>query len=1069
MVDPTENELHFDLDMLLPESIDGFDSGAQTVESKSAEIPSTIGRYQIQSLLGEGGFGRVFRGYDEQLERIVAIKVPHLHRIGSTATLEKYLDEARTLAKLEHPAIVRVHDVGTTENGLPYMVSNYVDGRSLAATLKKRELTLRSGVLILTRIAEALAYIHASGIVHRDVKPANILLSQDDQPFLADFGLAIRDEVIEKDGRRAGTPAYMSPEQARGETHLIDGRTDIFSLGIVLYQMMTGKLPFYTKGQSDGIRKLLERDATPPRQLNTSVPHELERICMKALAKRPSERYSSATDFANDLSIFAENAQEEDQKFISSGATGTTQSASSNTRIDIVPRGLRSFEKHDAGFFSQLLPGPYSREWVPENLLFWQRRLLNIENNFENIRIGVLYGPSGCGKSSFVKAGLVPLIQEEVHTVFVEATTGDTEARILRGVRKRFPHLSVESDLVDSLAEIRRGSKDKRLLIVIDQFEQWLNGRPDQENSALALALRQCDGISLQCLILIRDDFWLAMSRFASIIEIPLRQNQNIMLVDLFSKAHARQVLTLFGVAYGCLPDKEGLSEEQNKFLDRAVNELSEEGRIIPIRLSLFCEMVKSQPWEISTLEKLGGVQGIGARFLEESLSSSVAPASHRVHESAARNVLRLLLPDKGGNLKGNMQPEDRLRAAAGYEQQPVAFAELIDVLDGTLRLIAPTDPAGSLSSMESQSASGDGSRYYQLTHDFLVPELYTWLNKKKRETRRGRAELRLAEYAGLWSGKPVAKFTPGWLEWLNIRWHSSPNSWNRTEKKLMKVARARHLRNSLLALLACVFLVAGGLWWINNNRIRGIVSQLRVAQTDQIETLVDKLAPSPSGVPNALKNMLQSPQSEEAELRLRLGLLQHDTQQADWLEQRALVESMPLVQIIARQLAKVEHKLSSDTKSLIANATSNPQQSLRAAFLVSQFSEIQSSDKDNPGQAAELIRQNSTWIVGAILDHLESAPQDFIAVQAGFAPVNKLLRNDLSEIALTPNKSLRRNYATALLVSYCKQEPNQILDYMLVASPEQYDFFMPELERHLENLKFSMLETANRILDTNV
>lgn len=219
--------------------------------------------------------------------------------------------------------------------------------------------------------------------------------------------------------------------------------------------------------------------------------------------------------------------------------------------ITIVPKGLRSFDANDAKFFLDLLPGARDEHGLPESIRFWKHRIeFQVDVAFT---VGVIYGPSGCGKSSFVKAGLLPRLTPNVLTLHVEATANDTEARLLNGLRKRCPWLPADLGIVETLTELRRGHSTaggQKVLFVLDQFEQWLHARRGEENSALAQALRQCDGEHVQCIVLVRDDFWLALSRLMSDLHIELLQGQNTALVDLFDLLHARNVLTAFGQAF---------------------------------------------------------------------------------------------------------------------------------------------------------------------------------------------------------------------------------------------------------------------------------------------------------------------------------------------------------------------------------------------------------------------------------------------------------------------------------------------------------------------------------------
>ena len=726
------------------------------------EIPIELGPYQQITWIGAGGFGIVCRAIDSRNRDTVALKFPKQRGGSATEATEILKEEARLAMQLDHPAIVTTLAIENIDSYV-FVVQEFIDGASLHHLMRRRRLSQHEVAKLIAVVADALAYAHRNGIYHRDIKPANILIDRYGRPFIADFGLAIHaSRRYETIGRPiCGTKMYFSPEVVVGRTYQMGGANDIWSLGISMYELLIGKRPFAGPSSEILFAEIRQQDPEPLHVLDPNIDPELERICLSCLEKKPGRRLTGrkVSDALGDwLKRPTKGFEPDDGKPFAPPI--------------FVPRGLHSYTAKDAPFFLRLLPGPLDEHGIPASIRFWQQRILEPVPYEDRVPVGVIYGPSGSGKSSFVKAGLIPQLKDQVTTIYVESTYADTDVRLLRALEAKFPEIPAEQsslpEILEGLAAGKWRTDRNKVLIVLDQFEQRLNAMNQYDPTELINALQNCDGEILQCLLLVRDDFWLSLSRFADELQMDLRQGQNTQLIDLFDRQHAQKILTMLGYAYQRLStdDFKNLSKDETAFIEKAVDEyLLQDQHVICVRLTVFAEMLKSNPWKVSKLKEFGSVAGVGQSFLETTFSAK----EYRGKKKAVQCVFGDLLPKNGTDIRGSMRSFQQLRNAAKNETSIESFPRLLHSLEGGIGLLMRTGPDWDGIQTIQNASNGSNQEYYQLTHDYLVPSIRDWLVADLEKTWTGRRNIRFENLVRRYTGKRDREILPTLPEYVSL------------------------------------------------------------------------------------------------------------------------------------------------------------------------------------------------------------------------------------------------------------------------------------------------------------
>ncbi len=486
-------------------------------------------------------------------------------------------------------------------------------------------------------------------------------------------------------------------------------------------------------------------------------------------------------------------------------------------------------------------------------------------------------------------------------------------------------------------------------------------------------------------------------------------------------------------------------TNEQKGFLKQSVAGLADEGKVICVRLALYAEMMKGKPWTPGTLKEVGGTKGVGVTFLEETFSSYTASPEHRYHQKAARAVLKDLLPDSGTDIKGHMRSYAELLDASGYGGRLGDFDDLIRILDSEIRLITPTDPEGKEADGDAVPQTQPGQKYYQLTHDYLVPSLREWLTRKQKETRRGRAELTLAERSSLWNAKPENRHLPALWEWLGIRTLTDPKKWTVAQRLMMSRATRLHGLRCALAVAGLAALISAGVVVRTQvarvqeaTRIEGLVGRLVSAEPNQLPVIIKELDANSGVAATYLAPLLaanaRTVDDERAQLHARLALVSRDRALVEPLVEELLTNKVVYVGPIRTQLRPYAGELTARLQAILRDGNAEADRRFRAAVALAGF--VPES------RAASWTEQDLTFVAEQLVSsNAESQP----LLRDALRPVRARLLGHLERIFADTRASVAQRLGAAnAFADYAASDIPKLSQLLAVATPEQYAVLYP-------------------------
>ena len=488
------------------------------------------------------------------------------------------------------------------------------------------------------------------------------------------------------------------------------------------------------------------------------------------------------------------------------------------------------------------------------------------------------------------------------------------------------------------------------------------------------------------------------------------------------------------------MPENSGeVTKDQKQFLEQAVNGLAQDGKVVCVRLALFAEMMKGRPWTPAALKEVGGTEGIGLIFLEETFGATTAPPERRFHQKASRAVLKALLPESGTDIKGHMRSAAELFEASGYSGREQDFEDLIRILDGEIRLITPTDPEGSELADPSKTNVAFGEKYYQLTHDYLVHSLREWLARKQKETRAGRAELRLAEWTALWNAKPESRRLPSLWEYLHIRLLTDNTKWTQPQRLMMgQAGRAHGMRSGIVAAVLMAILL--GVWEINGRfQAAALVKRLSAADITQVPGIVQELGGYRRWADPLLKQEdALAEKGSNKKLHLDLALLPVDPSKIAELREDLQRVSQGQFPVVRDALTSYRDNVTGPLWNVALDSGRDIQRRFQAAVRLATYApEDKRWNQISAFVAGHLVTLDASALV-AWRDALRPAKTKLIK------PLASIYRNSTQK-----EKEQSRGFATETLADYAANQPEELFNLLADAEEFQFPAIFQALARH--------------------